>query len=272
MEKKFKLGVIGAGFMSSSIIGGVLRSGFLTAEQILVSDVNEASLAKLSQNKVNTTIDNNLVVKSCEYVLFAVKPQSFEAVVSSLDDVNCEKYISIMAGVKKDRIKSALSNKKQPVKVARSMPNTPCSIGKGAVGLDLTDFESEADREFIQGLFNSFSRVSIVAEDKLNAVTGVSGSAPAYFYAFIKGIVDAGVKHGLAYEEALNLAVGTMIGSGEMILNNPDKSLEELITAVCSKGGTTIEAIKTFNEAGLDKIIEKAIDACVKRSTELENL
>ena len=114
--------------------------------------------------------------------------------------------------------------------------------------------------------------VVCVDEDKLNAVTGVSGSAPAYFYLFLKGIIDAGIKQGLSYDEAKLLATNTMIGSGKMVLMNEDKSLDDLINAVCSKGGTTIQAVNTYNQNNLSEITNKAIDACVKRASELENL
>ena len=103
----------------------------------------------------------------------------------------------------------------------------------------------------------------------LNAVTGVSGSSPAYFYLFLKCIVDASVKQGLKEEVALNLAVNTMRGSDEMVMNNQDKTLDELINAVCSKGGTTIEAIKVFEDSKLNEIVDKAVTACVNRAEEL---
>ena len=173
-----------------------------------------------------------------------------------------------MAGVKKEKIKKAFSNSK----VARCMPNTPCAIGFGAVGLDLSDFKCNRDKKFITSLLSSFANAVLVDEDKLNAVTGVSGSSPAYFYLFLKGIIESGVKHGLTYEDAKTLAVSTMIGAGKMVMENSEKSLDDLINAVCSKGGTTIEAINTYNECELTKITEKAIDACVKRASELENL
>ncbi|MBR0189420.1 MAG: pyrroline-5-carboxylate reductase [Clostridia bacterium] len=270
MEKKFKLGVIGGGFMSYSIVSGALSAKFLSANEILVSDVNESSLVKFSDKGVNVTLSNFEVLNQSEFVLFAVKPQNFIGSIGEIENISCKKFISIMAGVKKSTIKSAL--KIADVKVARCMPNTPCSVGSGAVGIDLSDYETAADRGFIENLFSSFAKVIFVEESKLNAVTGISGSSPAYFYLFIKCLVDAGVKQGLSYEDAKKLAANTMIGSGKMIFENADKSLDELITAVCSKGGTTIEAIKVFNECNLAEITDKAVAACVKRAEELENL
>lgn len=269
MEKKFKLGVIGAGFMSTAIVKGVISSSLIKPEEIIVSDINQDSLSKVSKLNVCVTNDNKLLVSQAEYVLFAIKPQNLDAVLSDVKNCDCKKIISIMAGVKKSKIKNVFSS----AKVARCMPNTPCSIGCGAVGLDLSDyFDDRISGEFVKNILESFAEVVLVDENKLNAVTGVSGSSPAYFYLFVKGIIDSGVKHGLSYDDAKTLAVNTMVGAGKMILNNKDKSLDELITAVCSKGGTTIEAIKIYENAGLNEITERAVDACVSRAFELENL
>ena len=268
MKKKFKLGVIGAGFMASSIIKGVIGAKNVLPGEIIVSDISEDSLNKIKQLGVTTSLDSLEVCNNSEYVIFAVKPQNFSTVAETIAGCECVNFVSIMAGVKKERIKQLLGG----VKVARCMPNTPCSIGAGAVGLDVSDFDNENDVRFIKTLLSSLATVILVEEDKLNAVTGVSGSAPAYFYLFLQGVVEAGVKNGLTYEEAKSLATATMIGAGKMIQNNPEKSLEELINAVCSKGGTTIEAVKVYKENNLSFITERAIDACVKRSVELENL
>ena len=268
MEKKFKLGVIGAGFMSSAIIKGVIGSNFLAPNEVLVSDVNKSNLDNISLLGVKTTLDNNEVVAFADFTLFAVKPQSLNDVFSSIKDIDSKKIISILAGVKKEKYYNYFNN----TKVARCMPNTPCAISNGAIAIDLSDFKMEEDKNFIIGIFNSIASVVVTSESKLNAVTGISGSAPAYFYLFAKSLIDSGIKNGLSYEDSLNLVVNTMIGSGKMILSNKDKSLEELITAVCSKGGTTIEAIKVFNDKDFAGIIDDAVTACIKRAGELENL
>ena len=146
------------------------------------------------------------------------------------------------------------------------------AVVKALEGMDISDYSEKSDIDFISGLFKCFAKVVFLNEDKLNAVTGISGSSPAYFYLFIKYLIDAGVKNGLKEEDAKTLAVNTMIGSGKMIFENSDKSLDELIAAVCSKGGTTIEAVNSFNESDLKTVVEKAVNACVKRSEELEKL
>lgn len=268
MKKKFKFGVMGAGFMSSAIIKGIINEGFIAPGEIIVSDISAEQLNKIAKLGVQTTLDNKILADNAEFVLFAVKPQNLQEVLIDIKDCSCIKFISIMAGVKKEKIKSVLPK----AIVARCMPNTPCSIGLGAVGLDLSDYLDDNDIKFIKGIFSSFASVEIVSEDKLNAVTGVSGSSPAYFYLFLKGIIDAGVKQGLTEETAKSLAVSTMIGAGKMVLENPEKSLDDLIKAVCSKGGTTIEAINVYMDNNLGLITETAINACVKRAKELENL
>lgn len=267
MEKKFKLGVVGAGFMATAIIKGAIKSSALKASDIIVSDVSHDSLMRIKENGVNITTNSRELVDNSEFVLFAVKPQNISTVLDEISGCTCDKFISIMAGVKKAKIKKVFNSSK----VARCMPNTPCSIGFGAIGLDVSDFENKSDVDFILKLLSSFACVVTVLEDKMNAVTGISGSAPAYFYLFLKGIIDAGVEHGLSYDDAKILATSTMIGAGEMVLKNNDKSLDELISAVCSKGGTTIEAVNVYNDNNLTDISKKAVGACVARSLELEN-
>lgn len=265
MEKKFKLGVVGAGFMASAIVNGALKSGFLSADDIIVSDRYEESLGKFKEKGVHATIDNSDIFDNAEYILISVKPQNFLEATSEVKKDAEYKIISIMAGTKKAKINSVFPE----AKITRCMPNTPCSVGSGAIGVDVSDF-SENDASFVKGLFSSFAEVVFVPEKMLNVVTGISGSSPAYFYLFAKGLIEAGVKRGLAYEDAKNLVVNTMIGSGKMIFKNSDKALDDLISAVCSKGGTTIEAIKVYEKFDIPAITDAAVDACVKRAEELE--
>ena len=268
MKKKFKIGVIGAGYMSTSIMGSAIRSKALKKNQLLISDVNDSQLEKFAKLGVKTTKDNQYLANNCEFVFFAVKPQNLTDLLTDIKNCSCEKFISIMAGVKKSRIKEVFPNGL----IARCMPNAPCAVGSGVVGVDWTDFTDNIDVDFIKSIFNCSSEVVAVNEDLLNAVTGIGGSAPAYYYLFAKGLIDAGIKHGLTEEQSKLIAVNTMLGSAKMLLNVTDKSIEELIDSVCSKGGTTIEAIKIFNEQGLSELTDKAVDACVKRSFDLENV
>ena len=207
------------------------------------------------------------VAAECEFLLFAVKPQSFDDAARSVCDVRVEKVISIMAGIEKNTIKNALGV--GLIKVARCMPNLPCSIGSGAMGVDMTDFNANPDdTQFISMLFGCLGTVLSLPESKLDAVTGISGSGPAYVFMFIDALIDAGKKHGLTADEAATLAVQTVLGGAEMVQRG-EKPLSEMIMNVCSKGGTTIEAVKVLEENNFRGIVGNAVDACVRRSEEL---
>ena len=266
MKKLFKLGVIGCGFMAQSILKGVVASDFLRAKKVVASDVNDEALDSAAELGVMGTTNNKYLVENSEYVLFAVKPQNFESVCQSLEGAVPAKVISIMAGVKRDKIKAALG---RDTKVARCMPNLPCSIGSGVIGVDMTDFNSsQDDLEFISGVLNCLGTVLSVREEKMDAVTGISGSGPAYVFMFIDALIDAGIKQGLTRNEATVLAVQTVMGSAEMV-EHSDVPATDLIKRVCSKGGTTIEAVKVLEERNFRGIVDEAVAACAKRSKEL---
>ena len=268
MKKQYKLGVIGGGFMAQAIVKGVVYSDFLKAKKIIVSDPSSLALEKMGSIGVHTSVNNRDVAENSEFVLFAVKPQNFTEVAESIRGLPVEKVISIMAGVKKQKIKDHLFGKS--VKVARAMPNLPCSIGSGMTAVDLNDFTSDADDcAFINSVFNCLGTVLGVSEEKLNAVTGISGSGPAYVYMFIEGLINAGIKQGLTEDEAKTLAVNTVFGGADMVAHSEDKTISELISAVCSKGGTTIQAVESFRNDDMYGMIDRAVSACVKRAEEL---
>jgi pyrroline-5-carboxylate reductase len=268
MKKQFKLGVIGCGFMAKSILRGVVLSEFIKAKKIIVSDINQKNLDETGESLgVCVTDDNRYVAENSEYLLFAVKPQSFDDVAKELEGICPEKVITIMAGVKKSYIKNSLGV--ALIRVARCMPNLPCAIGSGMMGVDMSDFNKNTDdTEFISNLFGCLGQVLSVQEDKLDAVTGISGSGPAYVFMFIDSLIDAGVAQGLTKDEAKILAVQTVLGAAEMVQRD-EKPLSDLIVSVCSKGGTTIEAVKVFEENNFRQIVGNAVAACVNRSKEL---
>ncbi len=268
MKKRYKLGVIGCGFMASAIVKGVVLSDFLSARKVIVSDTDGAKLDDISSELgVEVTADNRRVAEESEFVLFAVKPQNFDEVAAGIADIRVEKVISIMAGIKKAYIKNALGV--GIIKVARCMPNLPCSIGSGAMGVDLADYNNSVDdAQFIAMLFDCLGTVVSLPESKLDAVTGISGSGPAYVFMFIDALVDAGVRHGLTEDEARTLAAQTVYGAADMVTRT-DKKLSDLIANVCSKGGTTIEAVKALEENNFRAAVDAAVDACVARSKEL---
>ena len=268
MKKQYKLGVIGAGFMAQAFLKGAIYSDSIKPKKIIVSDASEQALEKLEYLGVNRTRSNADVADNCEYLLIAVKPQNFAAVAESIRGVPVEKVITIMAGVRKDSVRSALLG--TAVKVARAMPNLPCSIGSGMTAVDMSDYADDVDASaFINSVFGNLGNVLLVPEEKLNAVTGISGSGPAYVYMFIDGLIKAGMKQGLTEDEAKTLAVSTVFGGADMVAHSEDKTIEQLISAVCSKGGTTIQAVESFRKDDLEGTIARAVSACVKRAEEL---
>ena len=270
MKKQFNLGVIGCGVMSQAILKGIIDAEFLRTKKIIVSDVNMDILnAFCDETGVNISDDNQFVAENSEYLLLAVKPQNFPDIAEQLKKACPQKIISIMAGVKKSSIKNSFGV--GLIKVARCMPNLPCAYGCGMVGVDMSDFNRNTDdTEFVYNLLNCIGQVLSVPEEKLDAVTGISGSGPAYAFMFIDSLIDAGVKQGLSRDEAKLLAVQTVWGSCNMLFED-ERPLSELIMSVCSKGGTTIEAVKVFEKNNFRGIIADAVEACVTRSKELSN-
>ena len=268
MKKQYKLGVIGAGVMAQALVKGAVYSDFIKARKIIVSDVSEQALQNMEYLGVICSENNRDVAANCEYLLLAVKPQNFAAVAESLHGLPVEKVITIMAGVRRDTVREGLFGKN--IKVARAMPNLPCSIGSGMVALDASEFaDSIDDSSFAVSLFNCCGNVLSIAEEKLNAVTGISGSGPAYVYMFIDGLIKAGMRQGLTEDEAKTLAVSTVFGGADMVGHAEDKPIESLIAAVCSKGGTTIQAVDSFKKDDMYGMIDRAVDACVRRAEEL---
>ena len=264
MEKKFTLGIIGAGNMASAILGGILRGGLLRADRIAVSDRDEGKLAVMAQNGVSVTSDNREIAASAEYLLFAVKPQVAPSVFEEVAPViEAGTVISIMAGIPVSKLRAALGERNY----VRVMPNTPALVGEG---MSAIAFEEGKRSQFVADIFSSIGKVVELDESKFDAVTSLSGSGPAYVYMFLKALIDGGVDGGLSPEDAKTLAVQTVRGAAKMVRLST-APIDELIDAVCSKGGTTIQAVESFRANGLEEIVKKGMAKCKKRSEELAN-
>lgn len=267
MKKKFKLGIIGCGFISTTIIRGVVLSDYLAAKKIIVSDISGQKLDSVDEFGVFTCDSNKYVAENSEFLIFACEPQEFAEVVKSLSGFKPEKVISLMAGIKKDTIKNSIGV--GLVKVARCAPNLPCSIGSGAIGIDMADFNvNPDDTEFISKVFGCLGTVVSINENKIDALTGISCGGPAYVFMFIDALVDAGVKQGLTKGEAKVLAVQTVMGAAELV-QREEQSISELMRQVCCTGGATIEAVKVLEQEDFRGTVDRAVEACVKRAKEL---
>lgn len=263
-----RLGFIGAGNMSSAMVGGVVKSGLISAEKVTVSDLYQPSLDKAKESfGVNTTKDSVEVVKNSDIVILAVKPNVYPAVLNQIkDEVDGEKIIvSIAAGKTIDSIESILGSDK---KIIRVMPNTPALVGEGMSALCKNANITDEELALVKQIFESFGKAEVVGEYLIDAVIGASGSAPAYVFMFIEAIADAAVIGGMPRPQAYKFAAQAVMGSAKMVLET-GKHPGELKDMVCSPAGTTIEAVRVLEEEGFRAAVIKSIVACMDKSKEM---
>lgn len=268
---KFKLGIIGYGNMATAILNGIINAKIINNNQIAVADTDKSKLDSLADIGIQTTTDNQYIFDHSQYILLAVKPQMFDYLT------NCEQYstkaeaiISIMAGKKISTIKNKFQEKPS---VIRIMPNTPCLVGEGMSGLVFDDTTNADLIEFVKKIFNSIGKTMIINESQIDNVSSISGSGPAYSYMFVNSMIKAGINIGLTFDEAKLLTIQTITGANKMLENaTTTEEIDILIDRVCSKGGSTIEAVKHFNENNLEQIIIDGIQKCKNRNIELSKI
>lgn len=261
MQKSYQLGVIGYGNMAHAILKGAANANLLSADQVLLYDPDE-SKTRISEYAAAAQIME--LPEKCRFLLLSVKPQVYPEVLTKVQfDDNV--LISIMAGISKTRL-----CRETGCKVARIMPNTPAMIGEGMAAID-ADGLTEDETTFVKALFQSVGRVLPMSDAEMDLVTAVSGSGPAYVYLFADAMIQAGIRLGLSEATAKELALQTIVGAGKLAQSSPEE-LSVLIDRVCSKGGTTIEAVKIFRERGLYELTDSAMEACYRRAKELSSL
>ena len=260
-----KLGAIGCGNMATAMLTGILREGLVAKEDVLASDPSAEARERFSAALgVRTAAENAETAAFADVLILAVKPNCVEAVAKEIDASLREGTILVtLAAGKTIAWTEAIFTK--PVKIVRLMPNTPALVGEGMTGYCCNARVSEDERTAVEALLASFGRAQQVPEELLDAVMGVAGSAPAYAFLFIDAIAKAGEAAGLPREQALTFAAQTMRGSAKMILET-DTDPAELTRRVCSPGGTTIEAVRVFEERDLEGIVAEAIRACMDKA------
>jgi len=264
------LAFIGAGNMAEAIARGLLAGNTVTPDRMTACDITPARRELFeTQLKIRTTPDAASAAKDAQAILLATKPQQLESVLKELSTVVTEKtlVISIAAGVSTRTIETALGLGKS-WRVVRTMPNTPMLVGLGAVALAPGAFATRADVTAARRFFEPAAVVIETTEDKLDAVTAVSGSGPAYVFYLLEHMTAAGVALGLPVEQAALLARQTVFGAAAMAKSGLE-SPEELRKKVTSPNGTTQAAIEYMDAAHVGRLIEEAIDAACKRSVEL---
>lgn len=273
MEQR-TIAFIGGGNMARSLISGLLNAGH-PAERIHVTDLDQDKLAALSDEfGIQTGTDNAAAVRAAEVVVLAVKPQfmaeMLEALTRELGSYGDKLVLSIAAGIQIARLSSLLGDHRN---IVRAMPNTPALIGLGMTGLYAPSDVSVSDCTCAEQMLQAVGKtVWVASEAGLNSVIAASGSAPAYFFLFMQLMAEEAERMGFSAEQARQLVQQTALGSAQMVINNPQLDLETLRAQVTSKGGTTAEAIRSFQEQGLANLVSEAMRAAVKRAEEMEQL
>ena len=215
--------------------------------------------------KIKTTTDNKEAARNSDIVFICVKPQDIDAVLDEIKDVvKNQLIVSIAAGIRLKHLENKLKNKR----IIRVMPNINCIAGEMAAGFSAGKYATKEDIKNVSGILNSAGIAFFMKEDLLDAVTGISGSGPAFFAYFIDAFVKAGVKNGLPRETAFKLACQTALGTGRLLMEK-NLSPDKLIAMVASKKGTTVAGLDVLKKHKAKNILIKTIDAAVKRSKEL---
>jgi pyrroline-5-carboxylate reductase len=263
-----KIGMMGAGNMAGALIRGMLASKQVSPQQIRASDVRKERLHELeTEFGIKTHSDNRELVEWANLVVLAVKPQVMDR---ALDQIATTirpgtLVVSIAAGVP---IRSLESRLPDTVRVVRAMPNTPAIVLAGATGIAPGSRATEADLAITRALFDATGRSVVLEESLIDAVTGLSGSGPAYVMLMIEALADGGVKVGLHRDTALLLAAQTVFGSAKLLLDTGEHPgrIKDMVT---SPGGTAIAGLHTLESGGLRRTLIDAVEVATRRAQEL---
>lgn len=263
-----QIGFIGAGQMARALALGFVKSGAVTSSQIVAADCAAESRAAFEAaiDGATVTDQNEQVLLSCEIVFLAVKPQHLPCVLAglTLPAKHDPLYVSIAAGIPLDQLTDGL----QSQRVIRVMPNTPALIGQAASAFCRAEGATEADGRRVTDLLATVGQCWELPETSLDAVTGLSGSGPAFVFLFIEALSDGGVRMGLPRDVALQLAAQTVQGAAQMVLKTGDHPAV-LKDRVASPGGTTIAGLEKLEQAAFRASAIDAVRAATERSREM---
>jgi pyrroline-5-carboxylate reductase len=263
-----KISIIGGGNMAEAMLKGLLKKKIVTPKQVLVSEPRDERTRFLSQTyRVQVTSDNKAAVRFGEIIILAVKPQIMKGVLQEIAGELTSKQliISIAAGITIAFIASQIGKDKR---IVRTMPNSPSQIGEGAIALCGGGKATPQDIRNAGELFAAIGATVIVPEAHMDAVTGLSGSGPAYIFLIIEALTDGGVKMGLPRDVAQSLVLQTVIGSARMVVETGDHPVK-LKDMVTSPGGTTIAGLHVLEEKGVRGALINAVTAASERSRAL---
>jgi pyrroline-5-carboxylate reductase len=264
-----KIGFIGAGNMAGALVKGLIGAGRCNPQDIWVSDAAEGQVRRLKRaHKIDGTRDNRALVRGSQTIVLAVKPQVMAQVLDEIRPETTMKklFVSIAAGFPLRRIELGLGGM---ARVVRVMPNTPCLVGKGMSVAVAGTHATPADLKQTLRLFSACGEaVSITGEALLDAVTALSGSGPAFVYAFAEALVEGGVRGGLSQLLATRLCFQTLVGAAAMLVESgmSPKELREMVT---SPGGTTLAGLTSLDQHQFRDVVIGAVEAATRRAHEL---
>jgi pyrroline-5-carboxylate reductase len=268
MMLKQRIGLIGAGQMATALGQGFVKAGLVAGEDLLAADPDAEALERFARaTGGRTTKENAQVVRQSDIIFLAVKPQQIAEVVAGLcGKIPAEKLIvSIAAGIRLAELAEGLGGE---VRLVRVMPNTPCLVGQGACGFCLGGKATPEDGGLVEQLLGAVGTAYQLDERLLDAVTGLSGSGPAFVYVVIEALSDGGVRMGLPRKVATGLAAQTVRGAAEMVTASGEHPAV-LKDRVASPGGTTIAGLQALESGGLRAALMAAVEAATRRSIEL---
>ncbi len=263
-----KLGVIGCGKMGTALVGGAIRAGVVGANDVTGVDTHPAALGHFTSTTGASAGDDVSALAACDVVLLCTKPQHAAEALRPLGAIHRGDsllVISIAAGITLAALESAAT---PAMRLIRSMPNTPALVGKGAAAFCLGARATRPDAEAAMRLLGSVGLAVETPEPLMDAVTGLSGSGPAYAYLMIEALADGGVRCGLSRADALRLAAQTLLGAAAMVLETGEHpgALKDMVT---SPGGTTIAGLAELEARGLRSALIEAVTAATRRAREL---
>lgn len=265
-----KIGVIGVGTIGGTLVDALIKNDIVARERIIGSTSHESSAREVAEKYgIETTTDNTEIADEADIVVLAVEPQLIEKVLDvvrgsfSPDQL----VISVAAGITTEFIESKIDG---GIPVVRSMPNTAITVNEGATVLVAGDFAREDDLELAKLIFEPVGLVEVLSEEELmDAITGFSGSGPAYGYLIIESLIEAGVRVGLPRDRATKLAAQSLLGAAKMVLET-DEHPAKLKDMVTTPAGVTVDAVMKLEEGGVRVAFFKAIEEATDKSRQLK--
>jgi pyrroline-5-carboxylate reductase len=256
--------------MGQAMIGRLIQSGTIKATKIIASAQTEETLEKISETYgIETTLRNETVAETVECLVLAIHPYEYEGVIKDIRSAVPPETIvlTIAAGKTMNQVEDYFG---KPIKLVRTMPNTPTYVGEGMTAMCVNGQVTEEEKKDIKNLLSNFGAVEVIPESKMDAIPAISGSSPAYVYMMIEAMADGGVRQGLNRELAYRLAAQSILGAAKMVLESGQHP-GSLKDQVCSPGGSTIAAVATLEEKRFRGAILAAMESCTNRIKELKN-